>query len=129
VGSTACVQQDVEDAIRYDRMFNVVHLETTFKFHIYPALSDPLRLSALSRKRMQPCPIPGAADLLLPVCAAEDIVLAKLRWYRDGGGVSEKQWDDLSGLIQVSGPRLDRLYLQEWASRARLEELLGRLMP
>ena len=119
---------DIRDAIQYDRMFNVVHFKTSFKFDIYPVLNDPLRRSALARKRMEPCPIPTETQFQLPVCTAEDILLAKMRWYVMGGSVSEKQWSDLQGVVQVSGPKLDRAYLSLWAERLKLTHLLDRLL-
>lgn len=121
-------EQDVLDALSYDRMFNLVHLKTSFKFDIYPVLDDPLRRSALARRRLEPCPVPGQAEFQIPVCTAEDILLAKLRWYVLGGTVSEKQWNDLLGIVQVSGPKLDLPYIRHWAAALHLTDLCSRLL-
>ena len=43
----------------------------------------------------------------IPLASAEDVLLAKLEWYRRGGDTSERQWDDVKGLLRVEpGARL-----------------------
>jgi hypothetical protein len=56
----------------------------------------------------------------------EDSVLRKLLWYRAGGEVSDKQWRDIVGVLRISGPVLDVAYLDSWAGRLRIMELLQR---
>ena len=60
------------------------------------------------------------------LASAEDTVLAKLDWYRQGGEVSDRQWRDVLGVLKVQGDALDRAYLREWAGRLALTELLRR---
>jgi hypothetical protein len=59
------------------------------------------------------------------VATAEDILLAKLQWYRMGGGVSERQWSDIAGILAVA-PDLDAAYLRTWAARLGVEDLLDK---
>lgn len=54
----------------------------------------------------------------------EDTVLAKLEWYRQGGGVSDRQWRDLVSVLKVQNQSLDRAYLKDWANRLELTALL-----
>ena len=59
---------------------------------------------------------------------AEDIILAKLNWFRIGGETSEQQWRDVQGVIQVQGEVLNQEYLRLWAERLDLLDLLERAL-
>ena len=65
---------------------------------------------------------------LIYVASPEDTVLAKLQWYREGGGVSDRQWNDVLGVLKVQGAALDRAYLDEWARELGLTDLLRRAL-
>ena len=39
------------------------------------------------------------------VKSAEDTVLRKLLWYREGGEVSDRQWRDVVSVLRISPPR------------------------
>lgn len=52
---------------------------------------------------------PEILQALTPVVEAlEQLVLAKLEWFRAGGEVSERQWGDVVGVLKTQGPTLDR---------------------
>jgi hypothetical protein len=65
---------------------------------------------------------------LINIASAEDTVLAKLQWYRDTGGVSDRQWNDVLGVLKVQAAALDRAYLDEWARELSLTDLLRRAL-
>ena len=52
----------------------------------------------------------------------------KLDWYRLGGGVSDRQWGDVTGVMKVQATSLDRDYLHHWAGELRLTDLLQRAL-
>jgi len=60
------------------------------------------------------------------VQTAEDALLSKLQWYRQGGEVSENQWRDVIGILKVQGGRLDFAYIQKWAKELGISDLLLR---
>ena len=62
------------------------------------------------------------------VATAEDVVIAKLQWYSASGGQSDRQWQDLVGVIKVQAPAIDREGLRQWASRLDLSQLLDRAL-
>ena len=58
--------------------------------------------------------------------SAEDTVLRKLQWYRTGGEVSDRQWRDVLGVMVANRGGLDQRYLDTWAKRLQVEDLLRR---
>ena len=67
-------------------------------------------------------------DPLRVVISLVDIILEKLDWYRKGGRVSDRQWQDILGVIKVQGPRLDLPYLNLRAEERGLHQLLLRAL-
>jgi hypothetical protein len=61
------------------------------------------------------------------VVRAEDIILRKLYWFQLGGGVSERQWQDVLGVLQIQRNTLDYHYLQTVAEQCGLTELLAQV--
>jgi hypothetical protein len=77
-------------------------------------------------KRATKVAIPFLGDSAeYPVASAEDILLAKLQWYRMGSEVSERQWTDIAGILAVA-PDLDAAYLRTWAARLGVADLLDK---
>lgn len=56
----------------------------------------------------------------------EDLILIKLRWYRDTQ--SSRQWEDTESILKISGNNLDMPYLTEWAEKLEVPEFLNDLM-
>lgn len=105
--------------------FNLIHRETYLKVDLFPCVS-PFEREAV--RRAVSITLPGCRE---PMCVAsrEDILLAKLRWYRLGGDESERQWRDIRGLLALNSGRFDEAYLREWAVRLGVADLLTRLLP
>ena len=115
-------------ALRTGQPFNVIHLKGAYKFDIFPAGDDRFALSELARRRYITATVTGLENIVFPVSSAEDIILAKLKWFRQGGEVSERQWHDVLGVIRVQGERLDLAYLRRWASELSVADLLERAL-
>lgn len=73
-------------------------------------------------------PLFGESEGYFSVVTAEDTILLKLEWYRLGGEVSDRQWNDVRGVVKTQHDRLDRVYLQHWASEIGVSDLLERAL-
>jgi hypothetical protein len=114
----------VDQAIATRGSFNAIHLETLFKLDVFAVRDDPgARRGFERRQRLQLVAEPATAIM---VASPEDLVIEKLRWFRLGGEVSDRQWGDVTGILRVQGARLDRGYLESAARDAGVEDLLSR---
>ncbi len=114
----------IYDAIKRRGCFNIIHLETMFKVDIFILKNNPYEIMEFTRRKPELISDP---DTYVNVATPEDIILNKLLWYKDGGGVSERQWEDAKGIVKVQGDYLDYQYLEYWAGILGLKELLDRL--
>lgn len=112
----------VRQAVQDRASFNVIHLEAIQKVDIFVLSNHPLNREEM-RRRCQVVVTPDPEQSLY-LATAEDIVLQKLEWYRLGGGVSDRQWRDLLGVLKVQAERLDHAYLRHWADALGIADLL-----
>jgi hypothetical protein len=55
-------------------------------------------------------------------------VLAKLRWCKDRGNNSARQWNDPRNIVKIQGDRLHLPHMREWADILEIGELLMQLL-
>jgi hypothetical protein len=106
----------VEEAIRLQRSFNVIHYERLIKVDLIVA--EPTELLQLRMARRRRLAVEDAEAWVL---APEDLILAKLEWTRSSR--SERQISDVRNLLDGI-PDLDRQYLDRAAAGLGLTELL-----
>jgi len=111
-------------AIRTRSSTNLIHRATQLKVDLFVAGGTPLDARQLARR--QPVDLGEARRLY--VHPPEDILLQKLRWYRRGGEVSDRQWRDIAAIVRVQAERLDRDYLREGAAILEVSDLLDRAL-
>lgn len=117
--------EQIRDSLAAGRSFNIIHIPTSQKVDVFPA-TDAFHLSQLQRATREVLEFSGETGEY-PVASAEDILLAKLRWYRDGGEVSDVQWGDITGIV-ATNPALDVQYLETWAARLGVSGLLAKAL-
>ncbi len=115
----------IRQAIIHSSSFNLIHLSTMFKVDIFVAKDRPFDRQQLARRLPQSL---ETSEYLVHIASPEDVILAKLEWYRMGGEVSERQWRDIQGVLDVQGDRLDRAYMQKWAVELDVADLLDRAL-
>lgn len=110
-------------AIRDHAAVNLIHHATLVKIDLFVAGGTPLDALQLARRRRV-----EVAGRTLFVHPPEDILLQKLRWYRKGGEISDRQWRDVLSIIRVQGHGLDLAYLREHAPTLDVADLLERAL-
>ena len=104
--------------------FNVIHLASAFKIDVFIRKDRPFDRQMLARRRQ----IKLSKEYSpFAVVSPEDIILLKLEWFRDGGRTSERQWNDVLGIIRVQGKNLDAEYMEKWAGVLGVSELLHKV--
>jgi hypothetical protein len=120
--SSCYIDQDmILEAIQRQASFNLIHLESMLKIDVFILKMGNYDQEAFQRRRKNI--IGEDHDLELYLASPEDIILSKLDWYRLGGGISERQWTDVMGVLKVQKGHLDMAYLKHWAEELGLAEL------
>ena len=112
----------IADAIRSASSFNLIHLETMIKIDVFLHKEDPYAEMALQRKRKDTLDELDKVEFYFS--SPEDIIIAKVQWYKIGGFVSERQWLDVIGVIKVQGDLLDKKYLKRWSQKLGMASLM-----
>jgi hypothetical protein len=97
------------EAHRQETQFNVIDLATGWKIDFICRKSRPFSRTEFDRRVRA-----DLEGLTMYVATAEDVLLAKLEWAKLGG--SQRQIDDVAGLLEVRGSELDLAYIQRWVA-------------
>lgn len=104
--------------------FNAIHDETSFKIDFFMKGTTPFDAEELRRSiRLAVGDERGSVVLLK---SPEDTILRKLEWFRRGGEVSERQWQDVLSILAAARGSLDEAHLERWARELGVSDLLER---
>lgn len=95
------------EAGRAQSQFNVIDLATGWKVDLIVRKARPFSLAEFDRR--------AAVDfqgLRLFVASLEDVVVSKLEWAKQGQ--SQRQIEDVAGLLRLRSTELDRTYIARW---------------
>jgi hypothetical protein len=115
----------IRDAIRHHHSFNILHNETGLKIDIFIPEAAGWNLEVTERRE------PETMDDTPPafwVQSAEDLVLSKLRWFRATNETSDRQWNDVLGVLKMQCFDIDIDYMQKWAPEIGVADLLERAL-
>jgi hypothetical protein len=119
--------EGVLEAIARRSSFSVIHLATMVKIDVF--IQKPTPFDRAVQRRSAPRILASEiTEREFNLSSPEDTLLHKLRWYRMGGEVSDRQWNDILGIILVQAGALDRAYLREWAAELAVTDILERAL-
>lgn len=117
----------VRTAVLNRQSFNVLHLDTMFKVDVFVSKGRSCDEAAFARALAEVLDESASAPAF-PVASTEDVVLAKLEWFRAGGEVSERQWRDVVGVLKAARERVEMDYLRRSAEALGVTDLLERAL-
>ena len=107
----------VTEAIEGKGQFNIIHPVSGLKVDVMVPNDSPFNHSRFFRAvRLTPAPGQEAS-----FSSPEDVILKKLEFYKEGG--SEKHLRDITGVLRISGQRLDYRYIADWAARLGVTDI------
>lgn len=116
-------EQTITRAVAARQHFSIIHPGSTFKIDFFAAAPEGFDKTQMERRQRQ-----VVKDNPVYVATAEDTILAKLVWYRKGNEISDRQWQDVLGIVRMQAGHLDLEYLRHWAEELGVADLLARAM-
>jgi hypothetical protein len=120
------IDADAAEAVAAQRSFNLIAFNSLDKVDLFVAPDQPWSRQQLLRRRMVSLSDEEASTIAF--ASPEDVVLSKLVWYRLGGEVSDRQWQDLLSVLMTQAATIDRAYLRTWANDLGVGHLLDRAL-
>ncbi len=111
----------IEEAIAKRSHFNVIHLEQSFKVDFWVRRDEPYAREDFQRRRRV-----TMFGRQVWVNSPEDAILNKLRWYKISS-VLDRQLQDALEVYEIQEPDLDQAYLDKWANRLEVTDLLSHI--
>lgn len=111
----------LEEAVRKRDQFNVIDLHTGFKIDLWPVKDTDYDQQAFRRH------LTGTIfGRDMQIISPEDVILSKLRWYRDAP-TQERQLQDALEVLRAQTGDLEEAYLDHWANTLGVRDLLETL--
>jgi hypothetical protein len=115
----------IQNAIQHKSSFNVIHFGTGIKVDVFILKDTPFVRGQLQHIKQRSL---REGSRMFSLASPEDTLLAKLNWFRMGGEISSRQWNDILGLIQKQRANLDLEYLRQTAPQLGVTDLLEKAL-
>lgn len=103
------------EAVRHRSQFNIIDLASGWKIDLIVCQERPFSLGEFARRRNV-----DFAGMRLTIATAEDVAIAKLEWAKLGE--SQRQIEDVAGILRLRAADLDVNYIEAWVSKLGLKE-------
>ena len=113
-------REAVVEAVANSGQFNIIHPASGLKIDVMIPDDSPYNRSRLQRSRRENM----APDIDVCFASAEDVIVKKLEYYKQGG--SEKHLRDITGVLKIRGAKVDTEYIAGWAARLGLTQVWRR---
>jgi len=111
-------REDIRDAVKYNSMFNIIHLKDVFKIDFIIRKNNEYRILEFNnKKRVQ------IDEFDIYIVSIEDLIISKLYWAKDSE--SEIQINDVKNLIKNE---FNLKYVKKWCTQLGISFLLERIM-
>jgi len=110
-------EEAVRRAVAQKGSFNILHPASGLKVDVIVPADTMFNRSRFARVQR----IRTDADLQASFTSAEDLIVKKMEFFREGG--SEKHLRDIAGILKISGESLDYDYVESWAENLGLETI------
>ena len=100
--------------------FNIIQPESGLKVDFFIKGDD-----AFEKKRIERGVTKKIGNQDVRFISPEDLILIKLLWYRESE--STRHLEDIRSILTIQGENLDYLYLEQWAKRQGVGEVLEKL--
>jgi len=113
-------KEAMRQAFKRQDEFNFIDGETGVKIDFWVLKEkDPFDISRLKKKVARI--ISGERVFFT---SPEDLILIKLRWYKETQ--SSRHLEDIESILKISGKKLDKQYLRQWAKKLKVSEILSK---
>jgi hypothetical protein len=108
-------KETIDEAIRHQGMFNIIHNESVFKIDFIIRKDTSYRHAEFIRKQQI-----KLNNNLIWIVAPEDLIISKLWWAKDS--MSDMQLNDVKNLL-LTIKNLDKNYIDQWVQNLDLNSV------
>jgi len=105
------------DALKERSSFNIINFKTGFKIDFIVLKDDSFSMHEFERRRKV-----NFLNKKVFIASLEDTIISKILWMKETN--SEKQKEDVLGIIKVQKDNIDFGYLKKWAKELNIEDIL-----